>query len=688
MRRPTRVLSGRARASRLGRLATLAVGTGVAALVAPAVLASAETAPGGAAAVEVGATLTAGSSAGAGALAPAEADAAATATGAVYRPVSPVRVLDTRFGVGGSPFAANSPQQVAVATQAVLAAAGVNAGQVTGVVLNVTSVGSSGESWVSVWGAGRPWPGSSSLNVASAGQTIPNLTTSPVVDGSVSIMAVTDMHLVADVQGVYVTGAGTTAGRFQPLAPSRVYDTRTTGNPLAAGEERIVDVGAAGVPPHATAVVLNVTSVISPDQQFLVVWPADRPRPLASNLNVEYRTQTVANQVISGLDQGRVKIYGTAGGHVLVDVAGYYTGAAAGQGSDGLFHAVTPTRLLDTRGRGVPLYPGERVDVAAAGRAEIPSAGVSGLALNVTATQASAGGYVTVYPAQNPRPNASVLNPERDGQTVANHAVTSVSTGGFSLYTATGTHLLADVAGYFTGDPAASLAPGSIPADVPTGPHTFLYTGGGGIARWNPCQKLTYVVNDDRATSAQRDLLDSVILEAEHASGIDFVYVGETSGGLDGQPPQGARAVIGFSDGSATPQLSGGTVGIGGGSFYAGTPTRDGSVASGYALFVNSFGTSVQQRELMLHEIGHMLGLGHINDATQVMNPYVVSLDHYANGDRAGLHRLGSAQGCVAVGSLSVEPGADTPGNPPQHVWMADHVDELTAGHADGHGHD
>ncbi len=610
---------------------------------------------------------------------PADVSAEAV-TGATYRAISPVRVLDTRYGVGASAFTPYASQDVRVTTDAVLAAAGVNADQVTAVVLNVTSVGASGESWVSVWAAGQPWPGASNLNISRAGQTIPNVVTSPVAGGAVAMMAVADMQLIADVQGVYVTGGGNVTGRLQTLPVTRVYDTRSAGNPLLPGEERVVDVRGAGVPSDAAAAVLTITSVISPDQQFLVVWPAGRARPLASNLNVEYRSQTVANQVISGLDAGQVKIYGTAGGDVLVDVAGYYTGAGAGVGTDGLFNAVTPTRLIDTRDRGLRLWPGETVDVPVAGRATIPATGVSAVALNVTATQADAGGYVTVWGAGTARPGTSVLNPEFDGQTVPDHVVTPVSADGFALYSALATHLLADVAGYFTGTPQVGNGAGTGMAPA-SGPHAFLYTYGGTIARWNPCASLTYAVNDDRAGPGQRALLDSVIAEAEAATGIDLVYRGETSAGLDGTPPSWAKAVLGFSDGSATPSLSGGVVGIGGGSYSPGSVIADGRVVSGFALFLNSYGNTLRQRELMLHEITHMLGLDHVGDDGQVMYPYVVPLSTYGGGDRAGLWRVGRTQGCL--GLLSSDVGAaDADGPAPLlSTWSVDRAGEAEPSH-------
>ncbi|MPY94092.1 MAG: hypothetical protein GEV08_13820 [Acidimicrobiia bacterium] len=426
--------------------------------------------------------------------APGDASAAAV-QGATYRPVSPLRVLDTRRGLGGHYFTPMATQYVPVITPEVAADAGVAAHEVAAVVLNVTSTGSTGEAYLTVWPAWQPHPGSSNLNVTHANQTIPNLVTSPVVAGHVSVMSVSAMHIVADVQGVYVTGGGTSLGRFVALGPTRVYDSRELHHPLHPGEPRIIDVRPAGVPGDAIAVAMTLTSVSSPGAQFIVVWPADHPWPFASNLNPEHGGQTVANQVISGLDAGRVRVMGTAGGHVILDVAGYYTGPSAGSGDEGLFVPLTPARLVDTRQDGHRPWPGATVEVGVSNREGVPGGYVSAVALNVTATQANAAGFVTVWGARAARPNASVLNPEYANQTVPSHVITPVTDVGFAMYTPTGTHLLADIAGYFTGPSATG---GGLAPPPAAGPHDFLYKmSNGGIARWDPCTGIRYMVNDD-----------------------------------------------------------------------------------------------------------------------------------------------------------------------------------------------
>ncbi|MEA2829159.1 MAG: hypothetical protein QOG43_3598, partial [Actinomycetota bacterium] len=84
------------------------------------------------------------------------------------------------------------------------------------------------------------------------------------------------------------------------------------------------------------------------------------------------------------------------------------------------------------------------------GRGGLPASGVTAVVLNVTATDATQGGFVTAYPAGSPRPNASSLN-FTAGDTVPNLVVVPVGSGGvIYLYNRTGTvNLVADVAGWF-----------------------------------------------------------------------------------------------------------------------------------------------------------------------------------------------------------------------------------------------
>jgi hypothetical protein len=80
----------------------------------------------------------------------------------------------------------------------------------------------------------------------------------------------------------------------------------------------------------------------------------------------------------------------------------------------------------------------------------VPSTGVVAAVINVTAAEATAAGYVTVWPSDATRPTASSLNVTSAAQNIANLVSVTVSaTGTVSLFTQGGTHLVGDLAGYY-----------------------------------------------------------------------------------------------------------------------------------------------------------------------------------------------------------------------------------------------
>jgi hypothetical protein len=91
----------------------------------------------------------------------------------------------------------------------------------------------------------------------------------------------------------------------------------------------------------------------------------------------------------------------------------------------------------------------------------VPASGVAAVVLNVTATNATASSYLTVFPTGATRPTASNLNFVAR-QTVPNRVMVKVGTGGrITIYNFSGTtDVVADVGGWFTD--AASTAGGSV----------------------------------------------------------------------------------------------------------------------------------------------------------------------------------------------------------------------------------
>ena len=129
--------------------------------------------------------------------------AATQAPSGTFAPLAPVRVLDTRLGLGAprGPVAGGGTVHLAV-----LGAGGVPASGVSAVVLNVTVTGAGGSGFITAYADGATVPTSSNLNF-TAGQVVANLVVVPVgADGSVALLngSPSATGLVADVFGYYV----------------------------------------------------------------------------------------------------------------------------------------------------------------------------------------------------------------------------------------------------------------------------------------------------------------------------------------------------------------------------------------------------------------------------------------------------------------------------------------------------
>ena len=194
------------------------------------------------------------------------------------------------------------------------------------------------------------------------------------------------------------------------------------------------------------------------------------------------------------------------------------------------------------------------------------------------------------------------------------------------------------------------------------------------VLRWNPCQLITYRVNVAAVPVAERA---AVLADARAAvgvlaarTGLRFGYRGATrevpsSTSLAGQS---AELVVAVTTPARTDfPIGGQVVGYGGRAWYWWSRTGAGRTVYGAAItrgFVvvetggllrlrRGFGPGATRGNLLLHELGHAVGLDHTADPRTLMYPQLrrTAPNGFAAGDRAGLARLGRGAGCIAVPS-------------------------------------
>lgn len=211
--------------------------------------------------------------------------------------------------------------------------------------------------------------------------------------------------------------------------------------------------------------------------------------------------------------------------------------------------------------------------------------------------------------------------------------------------------------------------------------YSFLSLAPGGCRplRFNPCQPIHYVFNQAAATPA--DVADArrAIAAVARATGMTFVFDGittETGAGRRGgyepalYPRRWAPVLIEWvhmGGGNGRTEVAG-----------AGRPfSDDGVYVSGLievnsdtrlastASLPNGFGMGVTEGRVLLHELGHLVGLGHVAGFDEIMHEPLTDQTAipslYGAGDLSGLRYVGRSAGCLATPPVPAGPSSSAP---------------------------
>ena len=218
-----------------------------------------------------------------------------------------------------------------------------------------------------------------------------------------------------------------------------------------------------------------------------------------------------------------------------------------------------------------------------------------------------------------------------------------------------------------------SVAPDVFRSSGDPSDYAFLQTdpADGQPIRYNPCEPIRYVINRTAAPEGAVDDLVASIALFEEAMDVDFVFDGSTD-----EVPRPDRPIYQpdrYGAGNWAPilfawvppdrllQPDDQAVGSAGSTYVENARGRfvyvTGVVTfNSEAKLLPGFELGGSWGDVALHELGHVVGLAHVEDDTQVMYPDVTGGEaRLGSGDLAGLARLGRASGCVAVPS----PGRD-----------------------------
>jgi hypothetical protein len=203
------------------------------------------------------------------------------------------------------------------------------------------------------------------------------------------------------------------------------------------------------------------------------------------------------------------------------------------------------------------------------------------------------------------------------------------------------------------------------PPPAEGGPHTFVTFQDDGVTpvAYDPCRPVHYVLRPDATPPGGEALVQEAFARLSEVTGLRFVHDGASDEPTtrdrelyqpDRYGNRWAPVLVAWETEEQNPALAGDIVGeagsvavsLGGGPkvFLTGSVSLDAGQLP--ELLTRSDGEEVV-RSIVLHELGHLVGLGHVDDPSQLLYPKAQEeVTDFAAGDLTGLSRLGSGP-CV-----------------------------------------
>ncbi|WP_246078430.1 matrixin family metalloprotease [Modestobacter excelsi] len=219
--------------------------------------------------------------------------------------------------------------------------------------------------------------------------------------------------------------------------------------------------------------------------------------------------------------------------------------------------------------------------------------------------------------------------------------------------------------------PAPAMpSPGGNSSDDPLGTPMTPPAGGGSYAfvqhqddgvtpvAYDPCRPVHYVVRPDNAPPGGETVIQSAVARMSQVTGLQFVDDGATDEDPTGQREafqpdrygdRWAPVLISWETVTEQPDFAADVAGLGGSQavsagdgphvYVTGTVELDAADLTDFMTWPN--GAAIA-RAIVLHELGHVVGLDHVVDPQQLMYASTSDVLDFAGGDLTGLAQLGA----------------------------------------------
>lgn len=196
------------------------------------------------------------------------------------------------------------------------------------------------------------------------------------------------------------------------------------------------------------------------------------------------------------------------------------------------------------------------------------------------------------------------------------------------------------------------------PPAVETGLGSFAFTAHqpgepSAPVAYSPCRVIEIEVNDATAPPAGDELLARALDDVSRATGLRLDVVGRTDEIPEPERPRGVAGhwepvLVAWATAAEVPDLAGSVAGVagsvavegnlGGSRYVTGTVALD---AADLTEMLNQPGGHRQVEAIIKHELGHLVGLDHVDDPGELMYAENVGRADFGPGDLEGLAALG-----------------------------------------------